>query len=206
MRHANRPNPEDAPAQRTGDSPSEDLVDEAIEGSFPASDPPFWTLGLETTAAARARDRAGAPLEQPPAEPAPRMVRDIMTRDVAWVPIDMPLGRVASELADRQVNGAPVCARDGKVVGMISKTDLTELYGADHEHRTARDAMTPEVLSVGAGESMYRAARTMAFEGVHQLVVVDEGDRIVGIVTSMDVLRELAGFPEAPPRVLAVGR
>lgn len=185
-----RPKPEHV-AARTREPPPEDLIDEALEGSFPASDPPFWTLGLETTAAPP-RERASAPVEQPRAEPSERMVRDMMTRDVTWVPIDMPLGRVASELAARQVNGAAVCARDGTVVGMISKTDLTELYGAENEHRIARDAMTPEVLSIRADESMHRAVRTMAAENVHQLVVLDEAERMVGVVTSMDVLRELA--------------
>jgi predicted transcriptional regulator len=44
----------------------------------------------------------------------------------------------------------------------------------------------------------------MAFEGVHRLLVVDEAEHLVGIVTSMDVLRELAGFPRPQDRVVAV--
>jgi predicted transcriptional regulator len=48
------------------------------------------------------------------------------------------------------------------------------------------------------------AIRSMAFEGVHQLLVVDDDDRFVGVVTSMDILRELAGYPRKPARVFAV--
>ena len=133
-----------------------------------------------------------------------RLVRDIMEPDVLWIPSDMPLDRVAQQLASRQVSGAPVCAADGRIVGMLSTTDLAEFYGGAHELRLARDVMTPEVLAVGPDDPIEKAIKLMAFEGVHRLVVVDAARHLQGIVTSMDVLRELAGFPRQPPRVFAV--
>ena len=131
-----------------------------------------------------------------------RTVRDIIAADSCWVPADMPLKRVAEELSEHQVGAAPVCAPDGKILGMVSKTDLIELYGRAEERRSARDAMTPEVLSVKADEPMESAIKNMAFEGVHQLVVLDADERFVGVVTSMDILRELAGYPRKSPRIV----
>lgn len=133
-----------------------------------------------------------------------RTVRDIMEPDVLWIASDMPLERAAEELASRQISGAPVCSPDGKIVGMLSTTDLTEFYGAAHELRLVRDVMTPEMLAVAPDAPIDAAIKLMAFEGVHRLVVIDKDQRLVGIVTSMDVLRELAGFPRQPARVLAV--
>jgi len=133
-----------------------------------------------------------------------RTVREVLAPDPFWVPADMPLKRVAEELSERQVGAAPVCAPDGRILGMVSKTDLTERYGRANEGGCARDAMTPEVLTVKADGPMDDAIRNMAFEGVHQLVVVDEDDRFVGVVTSMDILRELAGYPRRSARVFAV--
>lgn len=133
-----------------------------------------------------------------------RTVSEIMEPRVFWVPVDMPLKRAAEELSARQISGAPACSSDGRIVGMISLTDLTEHYGGADEFRFVRDAMTPEVLSVGQAEPIDRAIQLMAFEGVHRLVVIDEDERLVGIVTSMDVLRELAGFPRQHHRVFAV--
>ena len=127
-----------------------------------------------------------------------RKVRDIIDRHPFWIPDDMPLERVAAELAERQLNAAPVCTREGCIIGMLSKTDLTQHYSGD-ESGLAFDAMTPEVLSVQAD-----APAEAAFEGVHQLVVTDDAGRFVGVVTAMDILRELAGYGRTRPRIIAV--
>jgi predicted transcriptional regulator len=116
----------------------------------------------------------------------------------------MPLSRAAEELAARQITGAPACSPDGRIIGVISQTDLTEHYGGAHELRLVRDVMTPEILTVNQAELLEQAIRLMAFEGVHRLFVLDSDEHLVGIITSMDVLRELAGFPRQPHRVFAI--
>jgi predicted transcriptional regulator len=123
-----------------------------------------------------------------------RTVREIMEPNVFWLPEDTPLKRAAEALAERQIGGAPACAADGRIVGMISKTDLTDYYGGANELRLVRDVMTPEVFAVHPDDPIDRAIQLMAFEGVHRLLVF-EGAALAGIVTSMDVLRDLAGFP-----------
>lgn len=133
-----------------------------------------------------------------------RTINDVMEPNVHWVPDDMPLDRAAQELASRQISGAPVCTGDGKIVGMLSMKDLTEFYGGVHETRLVREVMTPEILSVAPDDPIQQAIKLMAFEGVHRLLVIDRDQRLAGIVTSMDILRELAGFPRQPPRVVAV--
>lgn len=133
-----------------------------------------------------------------------RTIRDIMEPDVFWIASDMPLERAAAELSSRQITGAPVCAPDGTIVGMLSMTDLTEFYGGANELRLVRDVMTPDALFVAPDDPIETAIKLMAFEGVHRLVVIDAGRHLHGIVTSMDILRELAGFPRQPPRILAI--
>lgn len=132
-----------------------------------------------------------------------RKVRDIMEPNVFWLAADAPLERAAETLAERQISGAPVCDPDGKVVGIFTKTDLAEYYGSANEMRLVRDAMTPAIVSVHPDAPIERAVQLMAFEGVHRLLVLD-GERLEGIITSMDVLRELAGFPRREHRVIAV--
>jgi predicted transcriptional regulator len=130
-------------------------------------------------------------------------VRDIMEPNVFWLADDTPLKRAAEALAQRQISGAPVCAREGCIVGMLSKTDLAEFHGGANDARLVREVMTPEILAVEPDAPIERAIQLMAFEGVHRLLVLESG-RLAGIVTAMDVMRALAGFPRRGVRVMAV--
>lgn len=132
------------------------------------------------------------------------LVRDIMEQDVLCLSPDMPLEDAARRLADRQVGAAPVCTREGRVIGVLSKTDVTECFGAADQAPTVRDAMTADVLSIAPDSPIDAAIRLMAFEGVHRLVVLDADHHLAGVVSSMDVLRHLAGFPRREERVIAV--
>jgi predicted transcriptional regulator len=130
-------------------------------------------------------------------------VADIMSRDVVSLSPEMDLRAAAATLAEHQISGAPVCSQEGRLVGTLSATDLVERQATSEGPAHVGDVMTPAVVSIGAGDSVQRAIEAMAFEGVHRLIVVEEG-RLVGIVTSMDVLRELAGYSRADDRVIAV--
>jgi CBS domain-containing protein len=52
------------------------------------------------------------------------------------------------------------------------------------------DVMTPAVLNIAAEAPVADAARVMLRHGVHRLIVTD-GARLVGLVTTMDVMRAL---------------
>lgn len=91
-----------------------------------------------------------------------RTVRVMIDPEPFWVPADIPLGRVAEEVTEHQVGAAPVCSPDGRIIGLVSKTDLSELYGRADDDRCAQDAMTPQVPSVRADAPIERAARNMA--------------------------------------------
>lgn len=80
-----------------------------------------------------------------------------------------------------------------------------------------RDVMTREVVTVGPDSSAKYAAELMAGRGFAALPVVDDADRLVGIVAEADVLRDRlpadprlhlrrdAGAPESPPPLLVRG-
>jgi CBS domain-containing protein len=109
-------------------------------------------------------------------------VKDVMTRDVITFPQDTPVGEVAEALSSRRITGAPVLDPDGYVVGIVSEVDVFSKRGA-----TAREIMSPNVITVGEDTSLEEVARIMAGERIRRLPVLSAG-KLVGLVSRSDVL------------------
>lgn len=110
-------------------------------------------------------------------------VGGLMTDDVVSAVPTMSFREVAKSLAEHEISGVPVVDDDDHVVGVVSESDLL----ARHE-LTARDLMTTPAVTVHAEETVADAARLMVRRGVERLPVVDEEERLVGIVTRRDLL------------------
>ncbi|MBE4733513.1 MULTISPECIES: CBS domain-containing protein [Streptomyces] len=141
-------------------------------------------------------------------------VGSVMTTDVVRAEYDTPFKEVARLLADHGISGLPVIDDDEKVIGVVSDTDLMarqaeapdpyesrgrHLFGAltrgarrqaaKAEARSAGRLMTEPPITVHADDTVVEAARTMAQHRVERLPVVDEEERLVGIVTRRDLLQ-----------------
>jgi CBS domain-containing protein len=86
------------------------------------------------------------------------------------------------------------------VIGVLSTTDvLTAEAEADDddarrsllEHTAVRDIMTPRPFTVAPDEDVGEAARQMLYADVHRLFVA-EGEQLVGIISTTDIVRALA--------------
>lgn len=138
-----------------------------------------------------------------------RKVGRLMSGDVVCVTEGTPFKDVAALLARHGISGMPVVDDDDKVVGVVSATDLMtrqdERGGGESAHRrwwspasrrpvakaaatTAGQLMSTPPITVHAADSIALSARTMAERRVERLPVVDEEDRLVGIVTRRDLL------------------
>jgi CBS domain-containing protein len=120
-------------------------------------------------------------------------VRDIMTTKVITLPREATTGEAARCLTTHRVSGAPVVDR-GRIVGVVSKTDLLDMRTRPSEpgDLTVDDVMTHLIFAVRPSDPAMLAVRLMVEEGIHRAVVVDEGGRLAGVISPMDVLRALA--------------
>ncbi len=147
-------------------------------------------------------------------------VSEIMTRQVVCAAPEMSAEALALMLVERNISGVPVIAPSGDVLGIASKSDLVRdqvlngettdvphlgqtVYGHDVElgpgwyetelaKKTVAEIMTPIALTIPEKASVARAAAFMTFEHVHRVPVVDEDGNVVGILSTLDVLRWLA--------------
>jgi len=118
-------------------------------------------------------------------------VADIMSRDVFTVGVDDRLDTVSWTLNAELVSGAPVCDGDGRVVGMISKTDIVEAKKPLAMTR-ASDAMSDGVWCVLPSDAARDVVKLMAEKNIHRVLVVEGYGAPIGIVTAMDVVRAVA--------------
>ncbi len=132
-------------------------------------------------------------------------VRDAMTRTPLCVGEDELLLDAVSRMADRDVRHAPVLDADGRVVAMLSDRDVRLALGASLlaipdgaaapkvRLLRVRDAMTKDPIVAREETPLKEAAAAFLNRHVGALPVVDEGRRITGILSYVDVLRALAG-------------
>ncbi|MER5730818.1 CBS domain-containing protein [Streptomyces sp. NPDC002138] len=108
----------------------------------------------------------------------------LMTDEVVSVIGRTPSADVSALLVEHDISGVPVLDEDDRVIGLVSRTDLLALG-----HLNARELMSAPAVTVHAELSVAETARLMTRRGVERLPVVDEEDRLVGIVTRRDLLR-----------------
>ncbi len=123
-----------------------------------------------------------------------RTVEKVMsTTLISAGPNDL-VGPVRDAMLDSGVHCLPVIDDSGGLVGIVSAWDLVEEYSPDEG---IANAMTTNVLTIGPSALVEEAAAMMCDNFVHHLVVLDgndrEGERVVGVVSSFDLLGELAG-------------
>jgi CBS domain-containing protein len=135
-------------------------------------------------------------------------VREVMTTEVMTVGPDAGLKAAARLMIDNGISGLPVVDDDGTLVGIITEADflsrearrshrryrrLLEAIFGEREPQpagdTVGDAMTRHPIVVDPDTRVAEAAREMADRGIKRVPVVDEGGKLVGIVSRADIMR-----------------
>jgi CBS domain-containing protein len=130
-------------------------------------------------------------------------VGNLMTIDPVVIHADAQVSEAERLLKTYRVSGLPVVSDDA-TVGVISQTDLvvarsSGLIGGNWERVLVRHLMTAPAVTVRTGTSLARAAQLMVSRHIHRLVVVDDEDRPIGVVSSLDLLRVLLKDPDIGP-------
>ena len=141
---------------------------------------------------------------------------DVMTEEVTVVKPDMPLDELVELFALNRISGAPVVNDDGKLIGVVSISDvahavnhraprgrwadfsrdiwpedlLEELGSVDLRLQVA-DLMNETTFDVIASTPLEHVVDTILHLRVHRVIVVDKQRRVQGLITTFDLVRLL---------------
>jgi len=118
------------------------------------------------------------------------LVRDVMTTDVKTVRPFSTVKDVVQKMNKFGI-GSIVVVEEDRPIGIITERDILRRIlepFLDPSVIKAKDIMSTKLVTVSGDVSIEEAARLMANRKIKKLPVV-ENEKLVGIVTSMDVMR-----------------
>jgi CBS domain-containing protein len=114
------------------------------------------------------------------------IAKNIMTRDIITVTPTMTVKNLAMTLIKNQISGAPVSSRDGKIVGIVSESDIVAKKGKD-----VKAIMSKKIISVKEETPVEEIAQLMTTHKIKRLPVMRD-DKVVGIVSRADIVSAIA--------------
>ncbi len=127
-------------------------------------------------------------------------VADVMQTNLKVIRGTDSVGEAISLLSETHVSGVPVVDDHGRLVGVLSSSDILDTLAEHHdpedrekifEETLVQEVMTPRPQTITPDALVKDAAQRMVYLEVHRLFVEQEG-RLLGVVSTTDLVRALA--------------
>ena len=127
-------------------------------------------------------------------------VADLMTLDPVVIKADASIETAERLLHAYRISGLPVIDDDGRLVGVISRTDLLDdgtaslstLLRGNGSGLRVGELMTSPAVTVAMTATLAEAARLMRDERIHRIVAIDELGRPIGVLAATDYVNLVA--------------
>jgi CBS domain-containing protein len=127
-------------------------------------------------------------------------VGDLMQTTLVTVSSDSMVSEAILSLADAHVTGLPVVDLAGRLVGVLSTSDILSALAEQEdpdarslffESTSVRDLMTPRPVTIPPEADVHQAAQQMLYANVHRLFVEESGE-LAGVISQSDIVRAVA--------------
>jgi CBS domain-containing protein len=118
--------------------------------------------------------------------------KDIMEKPVLAATPQASLRDVATQLVTNEFSGMPVAASDGRVVGVVTESDIVRILieGKRLENLTAGEVMTGPPITVDVDTPIGDVMKKLEDNRIVRVPVTSQ-DRLVGIIARRDVIRAI---------------
>ena len=126
--------------------------------------------------------------------------KDIMSKNVLTTTENTTLAELADLMIQTRVSGLPVVGKKGKIVGVITATDLFVVMDMIKSgdvvengivavtNPTVKFAMSSEIVKIRKDTSLEEIITIMKYKNIHTLPVFESG-KMVGIIGRRDVFK-----------------
>jgi len=127
-------------------------------------------------------------------------VADLMQTEVKTVGPESTVAEAVVSLSDAHVTALPVIDRTGRMLGVVSSSDILSAEAEAEDAGTravllddtpVRDIMTPRPLTISPDADVREAARQMLYADVHRLFVAAD-EKLIGVISGTDIVRAVA--------------
>ena len=126
-----------------------------------------------------------------------KTVGDIASRDVISFTMECSIKDAAKKLADYDIDGAPVM-KNKIVVGVFSVSDLVRAIAEDKDDLTVGELMSTNVVIVNEDLKIANAIEVMLKKSISRLIVADNNQVLLGIVTRTDLINSITNLDQFP--------
>ena len=119
------------------------------------------------------------------------LVKDLMTKDVFTLREDGKIFSASEAMTFRNIRHIPIVDKEDKLVGIVTSRDLLSSLARELMPLQVKDIMTRATITVTPDVTVHMATEIMLGNKFGCLPVIDKSNKLVGIITETDLLKEL---------------
>jgi len=115
-------------------------------------------------------------------------VEEVMTKKLITAKRKVPISNIARTMIEKNISSVIIVDNEGKLDGIVTKTDVTAWYSAIRGAYKVQEFMTAKPVTVKPSQSIFLVASLMAEHAISRVVVVaDKENKPAGIITEADM-------------------
>lgn len=116
-------------------------------------------------------------------------LKDVMSKKLVTISVGTPLSKATKIMNEHRIRHLPVVDETDTIIGILSSKDLPSF--SEIRDLRAEFFMTAPIMSLPEDAPLKEAALKMLENKISSVLVIDQDNQVIGIITSDDLLWHL---------------